>query len=171
METYNDYENMIYGYLKNYMQFKAKSKDFAIQINTITEQINSVADIRAAQSDSVYSSNHDNKSSVEKAYERKQKYLEKLRILKLDKAEIDGLLERLDNVLEMLDPIERTIIQIRYIQGCRWTNVSLKVKYSERNCQRIAVKAISKLTRIIFGKFNYEQKRLFVFANNQYTIN
>lgn len=168
METYNDYENIVYGYLKNYMQFKAKSKDIAIRINTITEQINSVADIRAAQSDSIYSSNHDNKSSVELAYEQKQIYLEKLFLLKRDKSNIDGLLNQIDSAMSMLSPTLSDIVRMRYIYNYKWTAISLKTRFSERNCQRMAINAVSKIAGTIFGDCVYEQGSLFVFVDNQY---
>lgn len=168
METYNDYENMVYGYLKNYTQFKAKSKDIAIRINSLTEQINSVADIKASRSDSIYSSNHEVKSSVELAFEQKQIYLEKLFLLKRDKQKIDELINRLDSAITMLEPTASDIVRMRYIYNYKWTAISLKTKFSERNCQRIGIGAISKITEIIFGNFIYEQSSLFIFVDNQY---
>ena len=49
MKKYNDYENIMYGYLKNYNQFKARLKNIQIEINSIMEQINSLTDVKISK--------------------------------------------------------------------------------------------------------------------------
>ena len=110
MKKYNDYENIMYGYLKNYNQFQAKLKDIDIEISTVTEQINSLTDVKIAKYDNQPASGFNELSSVELNVERKQKLEQKIQSLQTDKLEISGLLRRIDNALEALPYIDRTII-------------------------------------------------------------
>lgn len=170
MKKYNDYENIMYGYLKNYNQFQAKLKDIDIEISTVTEQINSLTDVKIAKYDNQPTGGFNELSSVELNVERKQKLAHKIQSLQTDKLEISGLLRRIDNALEALPYIDRTIIQKKFIYGYPWFRIAAETKYSERSCQRMMIGAIQRLTRTLFGNTIYEQGRLFIFVDNQYKI-
>lgn len=168
MKKYNDYENIMYGYLKNYNQFKARLKNIQIEINSIMEQINSLTDVKISKYSSQPKASLNVFSSVEQSYERKQKLIQKMQMLQADKSAINELLLRIDNALETLSFTDRAIIEKKFIYGYNWSVVAIDINFSERTCQRIAINAIKRLTQTLFGEVVYEQGRLFIFVDKQY---
>lgn len=168
MKKYNDYENIMYDYLKNYNQFKARLKNIQIEINSIMEQINSLNDVKISKYSSQPKASLNVFSSVEQSYERKQKLIQKMQMLQADKSAINELLLRIDNALETLSFTDRAIIEKKFIYGYNWSAVAIDINFSERTCQRIAINAIKRLTQTLFGEVVYEQGRLFIFVDKQY---
>lgn len=167
MKRYNDYENIVYGYLNNYTQFVAKSKNIELEISLLYDKIEELNDIKTTRYDKILSSNSGNSSSVEQTLERKIKIEEQIKGLQADKKQIDTLLERINNTLDFLKEPDKTIVRERFIYSAYWKDISEKVGYSERTCQRIALEAVEKITRNLFSKPAYEQGRLnFIFVDN-----
>ena len=54
-------------------------------------------------------------------------------------------LQQLEDALEGLEPTERTIMRLRYIDGLSWLAISRRVHYSKSQLRRIHVKALNKL--------------------------
>ena len=154
MKRYNDYENIVYGYLNNYTQFVAKSKNIELEISLLYDKIEELNDIKTTKYDKI-------------ALERKIKIEEQIKGLQADKKQIDTLLERINNVMDFLKEPDKTIVRERFIYSAYWKDISEKVGYSERTCQRIALEAVEKITRNLFSKPAYEQGRLnFIFVDN-----
>lgn len=169
MKRYNDYENIVYGYLNNYTQFVAKSKNIELEISLLYDKIEELndIDIKTTKYDKVSSNSFGSSSSVEHALERKTKIEEQIKGLRMDKKQIDTLLNRIDNALNSLKTTDKIIVTERFIHEAYWKDISEKVGYSERTCQRIALEAIEKIIKNLFTKPAYEQGKLnFIFVDN-----
>lgn len=61
----------------------------------------------------------------------------------------DNLLEQLNKIeeaIDKLDSLERTIMRLRYIDGLSWENVALKVEYSWPQLMRIHKNILIKIS-------------------------
>lgn len=56
-------------------------------------------------------------------------------------------LKRIENVLNMLQGIDREVIEQRYIKNEAWFNISLETSVCERTCRRIEKRVINRLAR------------------------
>lgn len=167
MKRYNDYENIVYGYLNNYTQFVAKSKNIELEISLLYDKIEELNDIKTTKYDKILSSSSGNSSSVEQVLERKIKIEEQIKDLRMDKKQIDTVLNRIDNAINSLRTPDKIIITERFIHEAYWKDISEKVGYSERTCQRMALEAMEKIVKNLFSKPEYEQGRLnFIFVDN-----
>lgn len=62
--------------------------------------------------------------------------------------EINEILRRkvaIDDLLDGLPQIQRRVIELRYVDGHRWTYISLKLHYDESSVRRIETAAVSAL--------------------------
>lgn len=62
-------------------------------------------------------------------------------------------IDRVDTAMEGLNPLERRIIEKKYIDGLPWYEVAYAVSYSERQCRNIRKVAIEKLIVAMFGEY------------------
>lgn len=167
MKRYNDYENIVYGYLNNYTQFVAKSKNIELEISLLYDKIEELNDVKTTKYDKILSGSSGNSSSVEQVLERKIKIEEQIKDLRMDKKQIDTVLNRIDNAINSLRTPDKIIITERFIHEAYWKDISEKVGYSERTCQRMALEAMEKIVKNLFSKPAYEQGRLnFIFVDN-----
>jgi RNA polymerase sigma factor (sigma-70 family) len=67
-----------------------------------------------------------------------QQYTEKVTLLTERLAEIE-------QAIEVLEPRERTLIRLHYIEGMVWEEVCIKMSYSWRQVHRIHAKALEQL--------------------------
>ena len=70
--------------------------------------------------------------------EVEQRYREKV-------AELTALLDEIEQAIEALDPRERTLIRLHYIEGRIWEEVCIEMSYSWMQVHRIHAKALEKL--------------------------
>ena len=54
-------------------------------------------------------------------------------------------LESIDEVMELLNKVEKTIIEKKYIKGLQWWQITSEVQYGERHCRRMKDVAINKM--------------------------
>jgi hypothetical protein len=168
MRKYNDYENIVYGYLKHYNQFKGQAANIGIEIQGIHEQINSLCDARIAKYGDTPAGGFDELSPAERIIVRKQKLEDELPILTANRQRIENIIMRVDNAMSTLPEVDREIVRMKFIDGYRWMRISEDMKYSERNCQSKARRSVQELTKILFPKSMVaEQGTLdFVFVDN-----
>lgn len=72
------------------------------------------------------------KDAIERKYEAKV-------------AELTAELEAIEEAIEVLEPRERTLIRLYYIQGLTWEQVCVEMTYSWRQVHRIHGMALEKL--------------------------
>ena len=68
-------------------------------------------------------------------------YREKLTML------IDGQL-RIEQAIESLDPTERELMRMRYIDGAEWIDISATIHYEWAQTHRIHAKALNKIKNL-----------------------
>ena len=73
------------------------------------------------------------------------------------KEKLENKLETLDRLIEGLNEIEKTVIEMYYIENRQWWKVAYKIKYSERHCKRIRSEAIGKLAVGLYGEKAMEE--------------
>ena len=92
------------------------------------------------------------------AAEQTERLENKLRLLSVNRKRIVTLLQRLDGAMETLDDVDRQILELRHIRGCRWVQVAMEVPYSEHGCQIHARKAVQQVAAIMFPAQSAEAK-------------
>jgi DNA-directed RNA polymerase specialized sigma24 family protein len=60
---------------------------------------------------------------------------------------IDGQL-RIEKIIENLDPIERELIRLRYLDGAEWLAVSAEIHYEWTQTHRIHARVLRKLEKL-----------------------
>lgn len=73
-------------------------------------------------------------------------------LLKKRKEKLQNKIDIIDRLLEGLNDVEMTIIEMHYIKGKQWWQIAYEVKYSERHCRRIRAEAICKLAVGLYGE-------------------
>ena len=167
MRNYNDYEKTVYGYLRNYHQFKGQLASLRIEIEGVEEQIRSIGDAKISKYGDAPVGGYDELSEVERAVVRRMKLEERLPILRENCLRIRTLLRRMDNSLALMSDTHRTILRRKFIDGERWYQVAQATGYSERSCQYLAREAVTMFTKILFPESVEGQRSLdFVFLEN-----
>lgn len=77
----------------------------------------------------------DAKSEIRKMYARK-------------KAELEAALLAIEQAIDILEPAERTVIRLHYIDGLKWEQVCVAGFFSWRTAHRIHARALEKLKNI-----------------------
>lgn len=60
-------------------------------------------------------------------------------------AELTDALQRIETAIESLQPRERTLIRLYYIEGLTWEEVAVKLNYTWRHTHRIHSNALNQL--------------------------
>ena len=81
-------------------------------------------------------------SLVEEAAIKHAELLEKYR---RKVAELSAALVEIENAIEVLEPRERTLIRLYYVQGLTWEEVCVEMNYSWRQIHRIHGAALAAL--------------------------
>lgn len=87
--------------------------------------------------------------SLEKRPERDQETLRPLRECYTKKLEelVAAQLE-IERVIETLDPTERELVRLRYIDGLDWHLVARRINYSWQQTHRIHAKVLEKIKKL-----------------------
>lgn len=167
MRNYNDYEQLVYKYLKNYNSFKHQIESVNIEIDGIREQIEILGGLKATVYDKVIVSGGEKHSSVEQAIERKEKLEGRLLILTANRQRLTTLIQRIDAALATLEESERKIVELKHIVGENWIHIAMQVPYSERSCQRRCREAVERVAAIMFPDKAIDRKADFVFVDSK----
>ena len=60
---------------------------------------------------------------------------------------VDGQL-RIEKAIESLNPIEREVIRLRYIDGVDWTEIAITIHYEWAQTHRVHASALRKLEKL-----------------------
>ena len=74
-----------------------------------------------------------------------QKHIRLQQLYKEKVTELDRRMIEIEASIEQLDPTERTLIRLHYIQGLTWEEVAMKMNYSWRHVHRIHSQIIQKI--------------------------
>lgn len=166
MRSYNDYEKTVYGYLRNYHQFRGQFTSLRIEIEGVEEQIRSIGDAKISKYGDAPVGGYDELSEVERACVRRMKLEERLPVLRENCLRIQTLLRRIDNALQMVSDTHRTILRRKFMDGERWYQVAQATGYSERSCQYLAREAVTMLTKMLFPDVEGQRSLDFVFLES-----
>ena len=160
---YNDYERIVYNYLKNYHALKGQAETIAKNIEHLMAQINALYDAKIARYGNDSGSGYDELSSAERKFAQKQELDEKLYAAKVNFQNVVLAVWRIDNSLRYLAGIPRKIIEGHFIDRKSLLTLSLELGYSESSCYRIMRSAIAEMTNIIFPELATHPQLDFVF--------
>ena len=166
MRSYNDYEKTVYGYLRNYHQFRGQFTSLRIEIEGVEEQIRSIGDAKISKYGDAPVGGYDELSEVERACVRRMKLEERLPVLRENCLRIQTLLRRIDNALQMVSDTHRIILRRKFMDGERWYQVAQATGYSERSCQYLAREAVTMLTKMLFPDVEGQRSLDFVFLES-----
>ena len=76
------------------------------------------------------------------------KHLELLTLYKTKVKELDEALIAVETAIEILDPLERSLMRLRYIKGLTWEKVAVALNYSWQQTHRIHKTALDKLREV-----------------------
>lgn len=76
------------------------------------------------------------------------KHLELLTLYKTKVKELDEALIAVETAIEILDPLERSLMRLRYIKGLTWEKVAVALNYSWQQTHRIHKTALGKLREV-----------------------
>ena len=141
MDRYKYIEKLLY----EYNSLKTFIKNAQQQIENIQKDVDGVSGVSYNK---VSSKTNNTPSIVENEVLKREK---KISILQKRIQKTQGLLDRLDRSIEVLNDIEKRIIKLRYMKNLQWYEVSWNVKYSERWCKELKSKAIEKIAVAMFG--------------------
>lgn len=82
------------------------------------------------------------KSGVEAIVERHTELLDRYRAMM---AELDEAQVKIENAIETLDSVERTLMRHRYIEGMKWEEICVVMSYSWRQVHRTHAAALTRL--------------------------
>lgn len=69
--------------------------------------------------------------------------LDELRLLYVNKCnELTAALRKIEQAIETLEPTERTLMRLRYIEGRHWQDICLRIHYSWAQTHRIHAQAL-----------------------------
>ena len=60
-------------------------------------------------------------------------------------AELDAAQSAIEDAIEQLDSVERTLMRLRYIKGLKWEEICVAMSYSWRQVHRTHANALEKL--------------------------
>lgn len=173
MRSYNDYENAVFGYLKNYTKFQARLKNMNLEIEDKKAEIETFGGAKSASYGLSCGGSWSELNETERNANKMLEMKHELADMETDKRRVETLLECIDNALESLDEVSEKVIQLKLIEGRQWKSViailetSTDIHYCERNFQKILSKAVKDVTAIMFGH-KAEQLRLdFVFIERR----
>jgi len=141
VDRYKYIEKLLY----EYNSLKTFIKNAQQQIENIQKDVDGVSGVSYNK---VSSKTNNTTSIVENEVLKREK---KISILQKRIQKTQGLLDRLDRSIEVLNDIEKRIIKLRYMKNLQWYEVSWNVKYSERWCKELKSKAIEKIAVAMFG--------------------
>lgn len=79
---------------------------------------------------------------LERKLDRKSELLE---MYQNKKKELDAALVRIEEAIEKLEPRERLLVRLHYLDGMKWEKVAVEMGYSWRQVHRIHADALKKL--------------------------
>lgn len=125
--------------LKAYVELRRERDDLARRIEEIELERYSP---RSQRLDGMPRGGSGENYVLEDRMDREDKLLE---LYRRKKAELDAALLVIEEAIEVLDPRERRLIRLHYIDGLTWEQVAVQMAYSWTQVHRIHGKALEKL--------------------------
>lgn len=133
--------------LYNYTTSKSIIENITLDLQMIEKQYqsgmiqqsSSLEDIRVSKTNSQY--------PLEEWLLYKDEQYDRLLTKKL---KLVNEVKKIDNGLLILTDVEKKIIELRYFQLRKWSNISIMTNYSISHCKVIRIVAINKLKKVLF---------------------
>ena len=128
--------------LRSYRHIKIEKDNLDRTIKELEEVIYSP---RIAQNDGLPHGSSSSGSIVERAAIKHAELLERYQRKTI---ELAAAMLAIEEAIEVLDPTERMLMRLYYIDGLTWEEVSYEINYSWRQVHRIHRRALEKLQSI-----------------------
>lgn len=150
----------ITAYLRNYKRFKIKVKNIEMIIQEKSMELSTMSAITPLSFD-IHGTggNVETLNAVEGNAVKRLNFQHDIQLLKQEKQAVQWKIERIDTAIQALSPVEKEIIQRRYIEGYRWMQIASMVGYSERNCQKVSKKALNILYELLQCDLQHEAEQ------------
>jgi len=143
--------SQIEGTLYNYKLIKASIENNKLKLDNLELEDGTTAIVYGEPSSKTNKFNSITENAALKNIERKERLKKRIAI-------DTNTIQMIDNALNALTELERTIIEMFYIENMEWWKVAAKVHYSEGWCKAKRNEAINKMLFTINGKQPLETK-------------
>lgn len=125
--------------LKEYASIKKELKQIQFKLKELEERKTSIKSMII--SDMNVQTSHNN-NSIEDLLIKIEECIEEYnkKEIKLYNKQLE-----IENCINNLEPIERVVMRMRYIDGCKWEEIAYKINYEWRNTHYIHKKALKKI--------------------------
>ena len=166
MNEYNDYVSITRRWLKDYNTFKATVASMTADIKTQEEMLERAMDLGApiAMYDNMPKGGSGELTTVERQTQERMRRRESIERAKLNRDEIQRIIDRVDRAVSSLDVEEQELLQGFYRKGKSWLTLGYEHHYSERWARKRGTEAVKKMAFLIFGVKACPQQLSFVFA-------
>lgn len=166
MNEYNDYIAITRRWLKSYNTFVATVQSMTADIEAQERILRTADDLGApiAAYDSMPKGGSGELNTVERKAEDRLRRQNNIEREKLNRDEIQRIIDRLDRAIKALQPEEQELIYGHYIDGRDWYSLGYERHYSERWAREKAGKAIRTIAFVLFGVKAHPVQLSFVFA-------
>jgi DNA-directed RNA polymerase specialized sigma subunit len=132
--------NLIVHRLKAYKKLKAEIKSIDLEIEELHDSSNigpsGISYDEKTGATNKFSSQTENQAIT---------LADKVTLLEREKRSKEREIEKIDNALSILSDKERQVLEIKYINGCRWDTVTYKLDISYQRCKQIEEDAVKKI--------------------------
>ena len=156
---YNDYENTVREYLRNYNYFKIMianlEEDKTDQLNLLSQCSVSIA----KYGDSTGGGSSE-LNQTEAAASQRMKIEENIRRIELNINELNTVINKIERALSAVGSLEKTAISMYYFERKSWEDVGLEIDCTGKTARAKANRAIQDMTFMIFGAVARPSKQL-----------
>ena len=166
MNEYNDYISITKRWFKSYNTFKVTVASMTADIETQERMLASADDLGApiAKYDSMPKGGSGELNAVERQTEDRLRRQQEINRAKLNRDEIQRIIDRLDRAMESLPQEDRELLHGHYMMNRDWCSLGYERHYSERWAREKAGKALRTVAFMLFGVKAQPMQLSFVFA-------
>lgn len=156
---YNDYENTVREYLRNYNYFRIMianlEEDKADQLNLLSQ-----CSVAIAQYGDSTGGGSSELNQTEAAASQRMKIEENIRHINLNISELNTVINKIKRALSAVGTIEKKVIEMYFFEKKSWEEVGIQVDCTGKTARNKANRAIQDMTFMIFGAVARPTKQL-----------
>ena len=142
----NSEEKRVKDILHNYAGNKSRIMYLTGEINTIQNEIRSVADLQGNKFwGGISYGNYRELECTEKQTNKIIMLEANLREIKKELAEVQKLTEKIVRGISCLDKRQREVLEKKFLGGMLWKEIAVDLNITERTCYRIYKRAVKQL--------------------------
>ena len=165
MQSYNDYDNIVYGYLRNYNRFQSRIKYLEVELDCKRTELSGIGSAKTASYGAVCGGGYNELAPVERVVEKSGRIADDIEEALSDMQELNSIITKINTALACISSDTQEIITKKFFEDESWQKIARDLHYTERWSQKLMRRGIHDIARIMFG--NKVQCSLnYVFVDN-----